>query len=110
MFRKKFSPGLRYIQCKQAEILFTELRDKSLPVAEKNATFQQSNNFIRSAGQWIFKKELYAPNFDQFSSSNINMDYLLQMIVSDDEHPWTEFVNVGLLHEQTSEKAKVSEI
>lgn len=110
MFRKKFSPGLRYIQCKQVETLFTELRDKSLPVAEKNATFQQSSNFIRSAGQWIFKKELYAPNFDQFSSSNINMDYLLQMIVSDDEHPWTEFVNVGLLHEQTSEKAKVSEI
>jgi hypothetical protein len=79
-----------------------------LPTAEKHATFQQSSSFIRSAGQWIFNKAIYNANFNQFNSPNINMDYLLQMIISNDINVWTEFVNIPLLHEQIGEKAKVT--
>jgi hypothetical protein len=107
---KKFCPGGRYFQSKQAEPLFNDLRDKALPVAEKNATFQQSSSFIRSAGQWIFNTSIYSSNFDQFNSSNINMDYLLQMIISNDTNPWTEFVNLPLLNQKIAEKSKVSKI
>ncbi|CAD5214889.1 unnamed protein product [Bursaphelenchus xylophilus] len=102
--RKKFCPGARYLSCPAAKPLFDELREKSLPQAEKDAENERLAGFIRATGQWIFNKDVYNPEFSNYN--DLPMDYLVQMITSNDTHIWTEFISISEMEQAMSNESK----
>ncbi|CAD5210574.1 unnamed protein product [Bursaphelenchus okinawaensis] len=98
--RKKFCPGARLLSSTTSKHLFNQLRETSLPQAEKDAVNDRLAAFIKAVSQWIFNKEVYNPSFENFN--DLPMDYLVQMITSNDNHIWAEFI-------RQSEMSKVIE-
>lgn len=58
------------------------LREKSLPMAEKEVENERIAGYIKAVSQWLFHKPLYETSFNNFG--DLSMDYLVQMIISGD--------------------------
>uniref|UniRef100_A0A915D0Z2 Uncharacterized protein n=1 Tax=Ditylenchus dipsaci TaxID=166011 RepID=A0A915D0Z2_9BILA len=112
--KRKHCPGLRYLKSPISEPVFEKLRNEVLPKAEKSASSSNQTvvsnqdlklaSFYKAVSQWLFTESVYNPSFSNFN--DLTLDYLLQMTISGDTHPWVEFVDAVKVNKYIDEEIK----
>ncbi|EJW77752.1 hypothetical protein WUBG_11339, partial [Wuchereria bancrofti] len=101
----KFCFGEKYLTNSSSKFLFEELRENILPQLEYNSEMMGVSLFYKAFAQWLSHPKICSTSFYAFD--NFLLDHLLQFIVTNDFHPWLEYINIDELRKKINDEQKL---
>ncbi|CAG9533161.1 unnamed protein product [Cercopithifilaria johnstoni] len=100
----KFCFGKKYLTSSSSKSLFDELREKILPQMEYSSE-KNVSLFYKAFAQWLSNPEICDISFHAFN--DFLLGHLLQFIVANDFHPWSDYININEIRKKISDEQKL---